>query len=257
MPTRGHIGGGWLEIREIGEGGQGVASLVENVETGQVAVRKEVTDFQMIGDTPMEAAILQEILPPSRRIVEMLDVSCVPTGYRDMKIIAWFEYCRGGDLQDAIDRHGRPSEDFIWHCFIQIAEALNHVHNAGSRKVAHRDLKPDNIFLEQKYRPEGPWPNLKLGDFGSAVIEERRHPEQLLPGRASDMENLGAVIYWMGHGEFPPGSPAWRPTHLPRQYSRELSEYMLDCLELGPKGRMSSRILAESLKRDRPHPRYR
>ena len=45
----------------------------------------------------------------------------------------------------------------------QIADALQYCH---SKKVIHRDIKPDNILIDAAY-------NLKLADFGCAGSSKR------------------------------------------------------------------------------------
>ena len=40
--------------------------------------------------------------------------------------------------------------------FLQIVQGVHHIH---SKKCAHRDIKPDNIFLDKEA-------NCKIGDFG-------------------------------------------------------------------------------------------
>jgi NIMA (never in mitosis gene a)-related kinase len=68
------------------------------------------------------------------------------------------EYVDGGDLAALLaERRGRLlSEDDALKIFIQLVVALKYVH---SRKVIHRDLKPQNIFLTRVGV-------VKLGDFG-------------------------------------------------------------------------------------------
>ena len=254
---------------------------MERKSDGELAVRKRVYQYDMIKDTPLEVLILRDILPRSRRIIELAGFSYKPSSkHREDDLIEWFEYCRGGDLENAIPRRGRLSEDFLWHCFTQLAEALDVVHNRGSRAVVHRDVKPNNIFLETKYRPSAPWPELKLGDFGKADV--KKHTEGLFVTRwqgpelpdlsaAGDVWGLGAVMHWLVHGRAPiagrPGdfggsqlewedSPrARKATPLPREYSDDLNRYVMACLEWNPEDRISSRTLLERLRSHRPRAR--
>jgi NIMA (never in mitosis gene a)-related kinase len=69
------------------------------------------------------------------------------------------EYCEGGDLQKLIQaqrEHGFFTEQQILTWFTQMCLALQHMH---SKKILHRDLKPQNIFLASPS-------HLKIGDFG-------------------------------------------------------------------------------------------
>ena len=283
MPARRSSIAEWHHVRMIGQGGQGTASLVQNMQTGSLAVRKKMTVYELVHDTPLEALILQEILPSSRHIVDMIACGFEPDRNHNVNLVQWFEYCRGGDLQHAVaGAERRLPEDFIWHCFLQIAHALDVIHNCGSQGVVHRDIKPDNIFLEKKYRHEAPWPDLKVGDFGTAVLEEHTEgihvpcwhgPEIPHLSPAGDIWSLGAIIHWLGHGHPPMRSPPadfrgtqemWerlpeprKPKALPRSYSSMLNGYMLACLEWDPRNRISGDELVVCLMRDRPHIRSR
>lgn len=72
------------------------------------------------------------------------------------------EYADGGDLSRRIkERQGKLfSEGTILDWFVQICLALKHVHD---RKVLHRDIKSQNIFLTSSGM-------VKLGDFGIARV---------------------------------------------------------------------------------------
>ena len=279
MPARGYSIAEWRLIRPIGQGAQGRASLVQHRQTGALAVRKKAEEYDLLDHMPSEPYILQQILPSSRSIVRLMHHEIEQSHNEDL--ILWFEYCPGGDLQHAVEGlGGRLPEDFIWHCFTQIAHALDVLHNRGSQPVVHRDIKPDNVFLETPYRHSAPWPNLKVGDFGTAVLEARtagihrpcwQGPEIPQFTSAGDIWGLGAIIHWLCHGEPPirpppggfPGSVTdWekRPEArdvipLPPLYSSKLNDYMLDCLEWNPSDRISSRWLVDGLQRDRPRPR--
>ena len=273
-----YYSGKWRPLRTIGEGGQGKSTLVERISDHVVAVQKRVDRYECIDGIPLEMFILHTVLPRSRRIVESIGFSVVKSTQRHgVDLIEWFQYCRGGDLENGVPSCGRLPEDFIWHCFIQIAEALDVMHNAGSKRVIHRDVKPNNVFLEHKYNHKAPWPNLKLGDFGVAVLEENtmgfhvpcwQGPELPLHSSAGDIWGLGAIIHWMAHGK-PPIAPrpadfrgsqkewedipcARKPMPLPKSYSDGLDAYMMRCLEWDPNDRISSQTLVQCLKTDRP-----
>ena len=70
------------------------------------------------------------------------------------------DYANGGDLSTRINQQRQKnqyfSEDQILDWFVQIALAIKHIHD---RKILHRDLKTQNIFLTAQGE-------IKLGDFG-------------------------------------------------------------------------------------------
>ncbi len=70
------------------------------------------------------------------------------------------DYADGGDLYTKINQHKKTqelfSEDQILDWFVQIALSLKYIHD---RKILHRDIKTQNIFLTSSGE-------IKLGDFG-------------------------------------------------------------------------------------------
>ena len=69
------------------------------------------------------------------------------------------ENCEGGDLyQKLSNSKGYLKEEQIVDCLCQVCLALEYIHE---RKVLHRDLKTQNVFLHH----DG---TCKLGDFGIA-----------------------------------------------------------------------------------------
>ena len=74
------------------------------------------------------------------------------------------EYCDGGDLSQSIKARRTTKKPFsemtVMYFFVQICSALYYIH---SRRVLHRDLKTQNIFMMKNY-------HIKLGDFGIAKV---------------------------------------------------------------------------------------
>ncbi|KHJ84117.1 kinase domain protein [Oesophagostomum dentatum] len=72
------------------------------------------------------------------------------------KIILVMEYASGGELYDYVSRFGSLPESEARRIFRQITSAVLYCHK---HQVAHRDLKLENILLDQDN-------NAKIADFG-------------------------------------------------------------------------------------------
>lgn len=81
-------------------------------------------------------------------------------------LIIIMEFCEYGDLAYHIRKKKNKNEKFteseIMNWFVQLCLSLEYVH---SRKILHRDLKTQNIFLTADN-------NVKLGDFGISKVLE-------------------------------------------------------------------------------------
>jgi NIMA (never in mitosis gene a)-related kinase len=114
------------------------------------------------------------------------------------------EYVDGGDLSQAIKQRGtKPfTEEEIMSIFIQLVLGLQYIHD---RKIVHRDIKPQNIFLTRVGVA-------KIGDFGVARALDGTHdlcqtvigtPYYLSPevwsnepyNSQTDIWSLGCILY--------------------------------------------------------------
>eukprot|EP00961_Rhodomonas_salina_P144539 1946285-Rhodomonas_salina.1 len=114
-------------------------------------------------------------------------------------------FAEGGDMTGVLkaQRGKLLEEDTIMDWFVQICLGMKHVHD---RKILHRDLKSQNIFLSNKKRI------IKLGDFGIAKVLKHTMevaktaigtPYYLSPeicegksyNNKSDIWSLGIVLY--------------------------------------------------------------
>ncbi|KAF9408673.1 Serine/threonine-protein kinase Nek2 [Podila epigama] len=159
-------------LEAIGSGSFGVIRKVRRKSDGKILARKEI-DYRKMSTYEKEQLIaevniLQDLKHPN--IVEFL-MSAIDRDNCFIYIL--MEYCEGGDLAAVIRRHRENRlpipEEFVWELMTQLILALHECHygvtidattkKATPRPILHRDLKPDNVFLDSKK-------NVKLGDFG-------------------------------------------------------------------------------------------
>lgn len=157
-------------LEEMGQGAYGQVKLARYKNSGKKVVLKYVTKKRILVDTwtrdrklgtvPLEIHVLNYLRREDLRhpnIVEMEDffeddvnyyIEMVPHGLPGM------------DLFDYIELRTNMEEDECRSIFVQVAEAIHHLHVKA--KVVHRDIKDENVVLDG----EG---NIKLIDFGSAA----------------------------------------------------------------------------------------
>lgn len=267
-------------LEQIGVDGEGVIHLMRNRSTGQLVARKTVEYASLALNKPIEAAILQDILPERHNHIIRLDAF---ESYRSEGARYYFEYCSGGDLHQLVNRYRRHRaylpEPFIWHVYRQILSALEFLHRGfdprcpdpDRRGITHRDVKPSNIFLRPN--PAAAYPDVVLGDFGHATLDFATYdpagtdfwqpPERPRHSPRGDVYSLGAVVHFLIHFEapiaaMPDGFPdtesakeAWVAAPEARRpllefvdgYSEELVCMMLIALEADEGKRKNSSLL--------------
>lgn len=158
----------YQHISVIGKGNFGSISKIRRITDGKTLVWKEI-DYGKMSDKEKsqivsEVNILRELNHPN--IVKYYDRII---DKQNSKIYIIMEYCEGGDISHLIKRLKKNkeslTEDLIWKMFTQLILALFECHNLNKdgKKVLHRDLKPNNVFIDCEN-------NIKLGDFGLARI---------------------------------------------------------------------------------------
>jgi NIMA (never in mitosis gene a)-related kinase len=168
-------------------------------------------------------------------------------------------YCDGGDLLGLVKSQSGKilNENYVLDIFVQLALAIKHVHD---RKIIHRDIKTENIFLSSQKRV------VKLGDFGIAKVLENTlqqartsigTPYYLSPeicqGKLynfkSDIWSLGVVLYELCALRCPFAGANMKGLMLciskgsyapiPSSFSSDMRKLIADMLNLNPKLRPS------------------
>lgn len=89
----------------------------------------------------------------------------------DVVCVVVIELVANGELFHFVKNSGYFKEKVARYYFHQIISALEYVHNEAG--LAHRDIKPDNILLDENF-------NVKIADFGFAGPLAGRHGEGYL-----------------------------------------------------------------------------
>lgn len=103
---------------------------------------------------PRELTALMEVKHPNA--VRVYDI--IRSNHR---IYIFMEYAGNGDIASYLKKNKKIGESLACVWFTQACEAVNYLHN--TIHMAHRDIKLDNILLDDKY-------NCKLTDFGFANL---------------------------------------------------------------------------------------
>ena len=209
-------------IKQIGADGEGVIDLVKERKAPRLVVRKTVGYARSWNAKPIEAAILQDILPGRHDNIIRLHAF---EPYGPEGALYFFEFCSGGDLHQLVDQYRDHDaylpEPFIWQVYQQMASALAFLHQGFDprrsdrerRGVCHRDIKPSNIFLRPSTIPNSPYPDCVLADFGHATLDFATYdpagtalwqaPELPRHSPRGDVYSLGAVIHFLIHFDAP------------------------------------------------------
>eukprot|EP01064_Diplonema_japonicum_P024983 TRINITY_DN3583_c2_g1_i1.p1 TRINITY_DN3583_c2_g1~~TRINITY_DN3583_c2_g1_i1.p1 ORF type:complete len:690 (+),score=108.47 TRINITY_DN3583_c2_g1_i1:47-2116(+) len=148
-----------IEDTVVGRGAWSVVKpaidLISGTEYVSKIVRKEDLHYRLGTDEVTQEVAVLKHLPTHRHIVKFIDLLDQADEY-----LVILESLSNGDLCDAILEcdDNRIPEERSKSYFIMMTEALICCHANG---VSHRDVKPENMLLSDKYE-------LKLTDFGLA-----------------------------------------------------------------------------------------
>ena len=202
-------------VKRIGSGSFGVALLVKKKNEGPSSSQYVIKQINLTGmsakeikEAEHEVSVLQTLSGGNSFIIGYHEAF---TETKKLHIV--LDYADGGDLSDYIAKTKRNkniiSEKLVLKWFIQLCSALKYIHG---RKILHRDLKTQNIFLASI--PNEKHYSIKLGDFGIAKVLQSTSecantiigtPYYLSPelcedrpyNEKSDVWALGCVLYEM------------------------------------------------------------
>ncbi len=205
--------GGYHIIGLVGAGGMGLVYRAEQRILGRMVALKIIRpEIAESGD--YRSRFLREA-----RFAAAVDhpnvVSVFDAGEQDGRLYLTMQWIDGLDLGTLLDREQKLAPERVVRIGVQLAEALEAVHDAG---LVHRDIKPSNVLV----RDIGGRDHAYLTDFGIAKAPATQDsltrtgwvigtpgylsPEQIRgdqPSSRSDLYALGCIIFEALTGERP------------------------------------------------------
>ena len=207
--------GGYQIVELVGSGGMGLVYRAEQRILGRTVALKVIRpEIAESGD--YRARFLREV-----RFAAAVDhphvVSVFDAGEQEGRLYLAMQWVDGLDLGTLIDREQRLAPERAVRIGVQLAQALQAVHDTG---LVHRDVKPSNVLV----REIGGHDHAYLTDFGIAKAPAAQNsltrtgsvigtpgylsPEQIRgqqPSPRSDLYALGCIIFEALTGQRPFG----------------------------------------------------
>jgi serine/threonine-protein kinase len=206
------LGGQYQVLRLLGRGGMGAVYLARDT-----ALERLVAVKVLPLDKGEDAASRERFRREARTAARLTHPNIVPLhgfGEADGMLYLVMGYVQGEPLAARMRRGTRPGLAEARRVGAEIADALDHAHGRG---VVHRDVKPDNILIDDETG------RAMLADFGIAkargggtsvtqaggvvgtpayMSPEQAAGREELDGR-SDLYSLGVVLYALVAGRLP------------------------------------------------------
>ena len=201
-------------ISKLGSGSFGKVYLAQNKYTKEKVamkvIKKANKELLSDGEINDEIEILKKLDHPDIvRIIESFNT-------KDSYVLVT-EYCEGGELFDQV--RNQLSETQIAVIFKQLLSGLAYLH---SHNIVHRDLKLENILIQEKEKSKTNGEdlfNIKIIDFGTArIFDNKRNPQSIVGSsyyiapevlkqkynKECDLWSVGVILYMfiVGHAPF-------------------------------------------------------
>jgi eukaryotic-like serine/threonine-protein kinase len=262
------LGNRYEIIKVLGEGGMGAVYKARDRELDRVVALKVVRP-ELAGQSEILQRFKQELIL-ARKVTHKNVIRIFDLGEAAGIKFITMEFIEGQDLKSVLAENGKLSPDRAVGIIQQVCLALEAAHSEG---VVHRDLKPQNIMLDQQGRVSvmdfGIARSLELGGMtqtGALIgTPEYMSPEQVRGEHVdarSDLFTLGIIFQELLTGKLPYQAATAMASMFKRTTERApsirlldpsvppyLSEICAKCLEIDPNARFqSARELHDALK---------
>src|SRR6516162_5013926 len=262
------LAGRYEIIKLLGQGGMGAVYKARDTELDRMVALKLIRP-ELAKNPDILRRFKQELIL-ARQVTHKNVIRIFDLGQSDGIKFITMDFVEGKDLRALLQERGRFPPNEAARIMLQICRALEAAH---AEHVIHRDLKPQNIMLDQRGR-------VFVMDFGiarSAHLPGMTQtgalvgtPEYMSPEQArgeklderSDIFSLGVIFYEIltGKSPYPSDAPLatlWKrmqervtpPSQLEPTMPSELNDIVLKALEIEPENRFArAREMAHQLE---------
>ena len=254
------LGGRYEILQLLGEGGMGAVYKARDIELDRVVAVKVIRP-ELVGRAEILQRFKQELIL-ARKVTHKNVIRIFDLGQAGNIKFITMEFVEGADLKQVLRAKRKLEPKEATEIMLQVSRALEAAHAEG---VIHRDLKPQNIMIEQETG------RILVMDFGIARSMESQGmtqtgalmgtPEYMSPEQAkgekldhrSDLFTFGIIFYELLTGRSPYKSdtimgslmkrlqePARPPIEADASIPQDLSDLVSRCLQREPAQRCQS-----------------
>jgi tetratricopeptide (TPR) repeat protein/predicted Ser/Thr protein kinase len=255
----GVLGNRYEILSVLGEGGMGAVYKARDRELDRLVAVKVIRP-ELAGQPDLLQRFKQELIL-ARKVTQRNVIRIFDLGDADGIKFITMEYVEGHDLKSLLTQRGKLPADQAVDIVLQVCLALDAAHSEG---VVHRDLKPQNIMIDQQGKALvmdfGIARSLEFGGMtqtGALIgTPEYMSPEQVRGEHVdarSDLFTLGIIFQEILTGKIPYQAETAMASMFKRTKERAipvrqvdpsvpayLGEIVAKCLEIDPNARFQS-----------------
>jgi serine/threonine protein kinase/tetratricopeptide (TPR) repeat protein len=200
-------------LAELGRGGMGVVYKALDPDINREVAIKTISE-SLLDQAGEGGNLMEQFLNEARaagRLSHPNIVAIHEAGRQEGQAYIVMQFIEGQSLRRMIEAGRTFTLEEVIRIITGVCSALDYAHRTG---IVHRDIKPDNVLLDEEGRPY-------VADFGIARIESAARtqqtaqttatpsymsPEQVKGGRIdrrSDIFSLGVILYELLAGKRP------------------------------------------------------
>ena len=168
-------------MRSVGRGAFGKVRIVKHKASKQLYAMKYINKEKCINQHAIKNTILERNLLEAIQHPLIVNLRYAFQDEENMFMV--LDLMLGGDLKFLLRKSGRMPEEWVRFYCAEMIEALDSCHRQG---VVHRDIKPDNLLLDERG-------HVHLTDFNVATY---------LPEDGSKLYSFSGTVSYMGKPMF-------------------------------------------------------